>query len=408
MVLDDASPQADGFQSDNGSSDAFDRPADPNAPFAKFYPLKIREDLIYKPGLLSMYLTFFGKRNWERRFSEHLTERFENMKLGVQRNPTQEEFDCFVETTSRGLYQSRLGLPLGVAAGVAHSLYQVRGFKDNEGRMDLKVIADHFRASAKADPAFMRGFIVASSLKLFGWSVVGLTISSVYATFKSTTAMLADPRLERLREELREQKPEDIRKRRIERANTRYQEAQRTKQGMTQGAFAETQEQQGNRTESSGDSPTYYGTGTTDIRESIPIPSQPDRRIYSDQATTSAGKAGGSDFFDDDDASPTNPDYRIDDSSSSGVIGGNTWERIRQQNMSSNVQQQRPQQTYRAPQQPSQTSSDGIDSYSSEEGTRQRERELAQREFDRMIEAERKAGEDSPSTGQSRGWGSWR
>ncbi|GAD93139.1 oxidoreductase, short chain dehydrogenase/reductase family [Paecilomyces variotii No. 5] len=412
MVLDDASPQADGFQSDNGSSDAFDRPVDPNSPFSRFYPLQIREELIYKPGLLSMYLTFFGQRNWERRFSEHLTERYENMKLGVQRNPTQEEFDCFVETSSRGLYQSRLGLPLGVAAGVAHSLYQVRDVKDSQGRIDFSSIANNFRALAKADPNFMRGFIVASSLKLFGWSVVGLTISSVYATFKSTTAMLADPRLERLREELRQQKPEDIRKRRIEHANSRYQEAQRTKQGMTQGAFAETQEQQGNESESSSDSPsTYYGTGTTDSRESIPIPSQPDRRIYSDQATTATSKTGGSDFFDDDDdASPTNPDYRMDGSSSSGVIGGNTWERIRQQNMSSSVQQQqRPQQTYRAPQQPNQTSSAGYDSYSSEESRRQRERELAQREFDRMIESERKSGEDSPSTsGQKSRWGSWR
>ncbi|KAJ9303056.1 hypothetical protein DTO271G3_430 [Paecilomyces variotii] len=410
MVLDDASPQADGFQSDNASSDPFSRSVDPNSPFAKYYPLQVRQELIHQPGLIGMYLTFFGRRNWERRLSEGLIERIENTKLVIQRYPTQQELDCFVESTSRGLYLSRLGLPFGVAAGVAHTLYQFREIKEApHGRIDLRAIAEHIRLRVKSDPAFMRGFAFASAFKLFGWSIMGLTISSIYASYKSTTQMLVDPRLERLREEIRQQKPEDIQRRKIERVSERHQQSQRAREGMKQGALAESQEQQSSEGDLSGDSPgnnTYYGTGTTDIRESIPTPSQPNRQVYSDQATTTSSN-GGSDFFDD--ASPTNPDYRMDDSSSSGAVGGSTWERIRQQNMSGNAGQRRPQQTYRAPQQPNQTSSDASDSYSSEEQNRQREREQAQREFDRMIEAERKAGEDSPSTGsQSRGWGSWR
>ncbi|KAJ9319416.1 hypothetical protein DTO271D3_185 [Paecilomyces variotii] len=412
MVLDDASPQADGFQSDNGSSDPFSRSVDPNSPFAKYYPLQVRQDLIYQPGLLGMYLTFFGRRNWERRFSEGLIERIENTKLVIQRYPTQQELDCFVESSSRGLYLSRLGLPFGLAAGVAHTLYQFREVKASpHRRIDLRAITEYFRLLAKSDPAFMRQFAFASAVRLFGWSITGLVLSSIYASYKSTSQMLVDPRLERLREEIRQQKPEDIQRRKIERVTDRHQQAQRAREGMKQGALAESQEQQSSEGDLSADSPgnnTYYGTGTTDIRESIPTPSQPNRQVYGDQATTSSSN-GSSDFFDDDNASPTNPDYRMDDSSSSGAIGGSTWERIRQQNISGNAEQRRPQQTYRSPQQPNQTASDASDSYSSEERNRQRERELAQREFDRMVEAERKAGEDSPNTGnQNRGWGSWR
>jgi hypothetical protein len=406
MVLDDASPQAYGFQDENVSSDTFDRPTDRSSPFAKYYPLQVRQELIRQPGFFGMYLTFFGKRNWEHRFNEDLINRIENTKLVIQRYPTQEELDCFTEQTSRGIYQARVGLPIGFAAGIIHSLYQIRTATDAPRGFNPAETLKYIRTHAKADPSWFRQAAFLAGFKLFAWSITGVTLSSIYASYKATTNMLMDPRLEKLREEIRNQKPEDIQKRKMDRANERYQQVQRAREASKQGAFAEGQEQGANEGRVSGEQPnTYYGTGTTDVRESIPTPSQPERRIYGNRATTSSS-TGGSDFFDD--ASPTNPNYGTDDSSSSSAVGGSAWERIRQQNISGGGAEQRrsPSQGYRAPQQPNQPSSE---SYESEERNRLREREQAQRDFDRMLEAERKSGDDVSGTGgQNRGWGSWK
>lgn len=454
MVLDDASPQADGYQ--DGAPTADDRDpyfargaVDPNSPFAKYYPLRVKPDLIVRPDILTTTFGFLGRRNWERRFAEELVRRMENVKVMIERYPTQEELDAFVQHSSRALYYGRLGIPLGFTAGALY-VWNQETKEAAHLRKNPSLLWNYIKLAARSDPAGFRQALVLNSAKVFGWTLLGATVSSIYATWNFATNSLTDSRLEQFRKDLRHQKPEEIQRRKLELLGEKYRQARKAKE-HPQDVLSESPTATGQDSYGGVSAETYdvsqpkeqTRTFTDQPREQ---PSTFDharvgaeRRVYGTQATTttpgtpypSGTPSTDYDFFDD--ASPTAPEYqRIEAQQRQQQqppisSGGSAWERIRQQNISMGPTQQTRPQAFRGPRQPQQQleqqhQSGGMDassSYEREERDKQREREQAQREFDRMLEAERRLSADDPGVtagtesetgrqqGGRRGWGGW-
>lgn len=466
MVLDDASPQAaDGFQ-DGGAAenkDPYFTRTDPTSPFAKYYPLQVKPELIVRPDVFTSALGFLGRRNWEKRFTEEMGSRIENVKVLIERYPTQEELDAFVQHSSRALYQARVGIPLGFAAGAVFTWRSATRKSEELRTIGLRnpaVLWEYVKVVARADPPAFRQAVVATGAKLFGWTVLGATLSSVYATWTFAANSLTDSRLDRFRQEVRSQKPEDIQKRRLQSVSERYRQARRAREPEQQGqagGLAESpvtpttsQETYGGiaadtydisqpkdqtRTLTDRPSPKEQQQQQQQPFDRTRIGAEATRRRPTTTTTTTAvpsdsSSAGGYDFFDDDDdASPVASEYRTSSQQQrqqQPSFGGSAWERIRQQNINMGPTQHTRPQAFRGPREPQYqyqqqqqdpadlSSSSSSSSYAKEERDKQREREQAQRDFDRMLENERRISADDPAVtgtettvtgGGRRGWG---
>ncbi|KAL2011092.1 hypothetical protein VTN00DRAFT_3810 [Thermoascus crustaceus] len=450
MVLDDASPQAtDGFQ-DGGAAenkDPYFTRSDPTSPFAKYYPLQVKPELIVRPDIFTSALGFLGRRNWEKRFTEETASRIENVKVLIERYPTQEELDAFVQHSSRALYQARVGIPLGFAAGAVFT-WKSATRKSEElrtiGLHNPAVLWEYIKVVARADPPAFRQAVVATGAKLFGWTVLGATLSSVYATWNFAANSLTDSRLDRFRQDVRNQKPEDIQKRRLQSVSERYQQVRRAREQEQQaGGLAKSpvttisQDTYGGVAADTYDvsQPKDQTRTFTDRPSTKELPLDRTRIATEAQrrTTTPSDSSSGYDFFDDD-ASPIASEYRTDTTTSQQQqqrqrqsFGGSAWERIRQQNINMGPTQQTRPQAFRGPREPqyqqqqdqyqsgTTNAADMSASYAKEERDKQREREQAQRDFDRMLENERRISADDPAVtgsetsggqqGGRRGWG---
>ncbi|KAJ5832443.1 hypothetical protein N7474_000754 [Penicillium riverlandense] len=421
MVLDDASPQAGGFSNNNASDE----------PSTVVYgalgrPLKIKPELMTRPDYFTLYFGFFGHQLWNKRAILSISERVRNTYVICGRDATQEEVDAFVQHGTRELYHGRIGLPVSLFAGTAYLYNSARKspmFPADPTPANLLATVRNFAASDRTgfrQVAFRAGF------KLLFWGTLGAIVSSTFSTSNYIRNILGDPRLENFRRDMAQQKPEERRKRNYElqmqkMRRLRGEGGERQSAEDTAGAYAESHDNEqdsygspGSLNPSSSSSSPYNASPTendmtynatefskqsrsADQPRSVPDASRRPRMNGSPTATQGMGNesgSGGDYFFGDDDNSPTAPEYR--GTNPNDTAGGSAWDRIRRQNASG------PQYRQGSSQLPSQQNleSEG-DKYESE---RNREREQAQAEFDRMMDAERNAPSDGPRRG--RGWGS--
>ncbi|KAL1971307.1 hypothetical protein VTN77DRAFT_259 [Rasamsonia byssochlamydoides] len=404
MVLDDASPQASGFEEEGRAP-----PIDPNSPFARYYPLQVKPELFKRPSLLTMYACFGGPWFWERRVKVAIKKRIENHMKLVKRYPTQDELDAYVGYTSENVSRSRLGFSLGLMTGLSHAYYRIQKEVDlPKGVPFRRALWDYLQAARVSDPEAIQRLFTGSLVRIIGWTMLFHLCGITYATYQDTIAVLKDPRMARFRKELDELHIRGRFGRPKERA----------------GAQMETQAEQPGESQTSAD--TY---DTVSERKGLfgswgrPVQDQADQSSKSH------------DFFDD--ASPTAPEYQREAWSSSASVdtstpSENVWERIRQQNAvsssrSSSTSTSNPSNPWTTINQNSSSSSsssqqtqnrsspDSASAYASEEQQRQREREQAQREFDRLLEEERRVSQEGSSSSNAEesgnnkgGWGGWR
>ncbi|KAE8375690.1 hypothetical protein BDV26DRAFT_9124 [Aspergillus bertholletiae] len=359
----------------------------------QYHSLYIKRDLIANPDPFTLYFGFFGRWNYDRKVTANVLRRVENARVLIQRLPTQDELDAMVTHSSRSLYQERVGAPLGFFGGSAllwtqakkSELYPAYFPKAGpEGKMPSPgEIVEAAKRFVAAEPTVARRAVFVTGFKLLFWSVAGATLSSVYAVYNETKNTMGDSRLKEFVADLRKQNPEEVRKRQMESRGRRSVGEQQGVVEMDQG----------------GDHASEYSGGDV---QSAGV-SVPDHRPVLEPVGAGgrwgADQSRGGNFFDDDDASPTAPEYRTDKGAQAGYSQGSAWDRIRQQNTS-------------APTQPSHQDASNqqsqSDSWSSplSESDKQREREQARAEFERLIDAERHMGQESAREGR-RGWGKW-
>ncbi|KKA17785.1 Endo-1,3(4)-beta-glucanase [Rasamsonia emersonii CBS 393.64] len=424
MVLDDASPQASGFEDGSSAADSYmstplpPPPVDPGSPFAKYYPLVVKPELIKRPGIFTMYLGFGGPWFWEKSVTRTIQKRIDNSKALLQRSPTQNEVDAFVENASRRVIQARMGVPLGLLVGCVHSYSRIRTEADlPRDKPFARALWDYVRVARHADPFGLRSMFGWTLFRVSTWMFLGSLVSSSIATMNEMANTVKDPRLRQLRERV-----EELARRKV---ITRQPQQQQTQTTAERPAGSESQTSASEPAYGRPDA--YYGGSEGKEQQfgswRLPVPEQ------REPARQQTEYSSGSDFFDD--ASPVAPEYQTvsstsssssSSSSSTSPSSQNAWERIRQQNAglsspssnqsnvwatisqnaSSSSQPQQPQQ----PQQQTQDRSN--ESYETEVQARQREREQAQREFDRMLEEERRMSQENSNTEQNgRGWRRW-
>ncbi|KKK17243.1 hypothetical protein ARAM_001820 [Aspergillus rambellii] len=410
MARDDASPQAYDPPEPSGSS-----PAPSASAIAKYPGLQIKPDLITHPDLFTLYFGFFGPWFWKRKFTASLSQRIENARVLVQRPPTQEELDAFVTHTSRGVYQQRMGAPLGLLGGTARLLAQARKSAHFATYMpraaaDKKTapptpanLVDAARAFARADPALFKQAAKMSALRLFFWTLAGASVSSVYAVWVDWNSTLTDPRLRQFVEDVKHQNPDDVRKRRAEataeRVKGRSRQGQQQQQQQPEElGFEEFEARSGMQGLESGSEPVVQETGQVQEQNRFARAalysqySQRDSRQPHEEQNRAVGFFDDDDD-DDDDASPTAPEYRETVRKEFGGAQGSAWDRIRQQNQ---TQAQAAGPGMLKPSRPLQPKSDSWGSGASGDG--QQEREQAQAEFDRLVDAERNLPGESTDT----------
>ncbi|KAE8387794.1 hypothetical protein ETB97_003826 [Aspergillus alliaceus] len=368
-----------------------------DAPSAKYryHSLYIKRDLIVNPDPFTLYFGFFGRWNYDRKVTTNILRRVENARVLIQRLPTQDELDAMVTHSSRSVYQERMGAPLGFFGGSAQLFMQARKSEvvtsyfpklSGEGKMpSLAEITSAARRFVAAEPMVARRAAFVTGFKLLFWSVAGATFSSMYAVYRETRNTVDDPRLKEFLDDLRKQKPEDVRKRQME---SRGRRSVAEHHGVVE-------------TDQGDDFGSEYSGGDVQSAQA----SVPDRRPvlepFGGTGGLSADQSRGGDFFDDDDASPTAPEYRANRGSLGGYSQGSAWERIRQQNAPSVPIQP-------SHQDPSSQQSPQWDSWNSiSDNDKQRERDQARADFERLLDRERNIGQESAGEGQRRGWGKW-
>lgn len=347
-----------------------------------------------------------------------LSVQLETVKGFLRRDLTQPELDAMVEHTSRDTNMRRIGLPIGVTAGSIHAYYTLRKRLAMPNNVSL---FESFKVAWRTAPVLERRQAVLQAGLRFGlWTIFMLGNFGALAAYRFTVVLSSDERLGDFRQaikryaEARMQRAEGHR----ETARQRREERDAIRHGRSGGAAASaempieeeykeaatdtsaTYGQDQNQVYSQSDAANSYQPYPTS-RQNYPVP-----RSY--QAEESAPTS--SDFFDD--ASPTAPEYQT--SSSMGSAGASTpvrsnenaWERIRRQNSSSAASaasastQSRWGQQNAAP-------SGGFSTSEREQAAGQRERDAAQRDFDRMLDAERQISQDV-GDGERDNKGQWR
>ena len=442
MAFDDASPQYDDGQQQQQQQQAF------TIPSASNLRLHINPDAIVTPDILTLYFGFGGNWNWQRNVVQAITQRVDNSRVLMDRNPTQEEIDAFVTHATRSLYEKRVGAPLGEAIAMARLYSQARGSPYFRGMMGMGSSADPagkagngsggggggampsprqvlegIITTSKTDPVGFRWGLGLVASRLFLWTLSGATLSGVFAVYNDAVGTFSDPRLADFVKQVKEQNPEELRKRKVDAASERYRYYQQMKQ---QPEGEQSQEQEQLSSEMIPDQPPQQQqqsatSGLAEGREyekqdngyaSLYASSQREQReqrpVYDDSSRKS-NQDTVSDFFDD--ASPTAPEYQGTSPTSTTTSQRGAWDRIRQQNLGSGRQQ-----SYGQEYNNSSSNSSNYEQYNASYGgssngqnpdnERQRDREQARAEFERMLDSERNMSSDDPPSrsGSGKGW----
>lgn len=432
MVLDDASPQEGSYNTGNVSDYTRSQgPPGQNPALARYFPLKIKPELVVQPDLFTLYFGFFGASNWKRVIAEALTERVENTWLLTNRGPTQDEMDAFTTYTSRSIYYRRMGVPLSSFLGTAYIYNRLRRIQNIPQKATPVQLLAALRTFAQVDRQGFRSMMAKQAFKMLFITTTGAIVSSFAGMWSDTKGVLTDPRLRQFVEDMKGQKTEDIRRRKLEAVNERVRRVRNGEQdirrqvreelggagGYDQGVDQDPYSYENTASMSSAGSDystSQYSQQNGSTGQPRPTTDASRRPQMYGGATASRGMgngqpSSGSDFFfggSDDDASPTAPEYRH--TNADGSPAGSAWERIRrqsgvpgpQQASASSSRMQQWGQSQNAADSSSYSSSESQDRYDYD---RRREKEQAQADFDKLMEAERNAT-NGPSRG--RGWGS--
>ncbi|KAJ5952583.1 uncharacterized protein N7479_010996 [Penicillium vulpinum] len=411
MSSDNASPQAG--QSYSNTSSTNDSPSSRNPATFKHLNIKLREETIVRPDLFTLYFGFFGEGVWKHKVAKTVNERVENHYVLTQRPPTQDELDAMVEHGTRCLYQARTGVPVSSFIGTALLYAQARrspNFPRNPTPMSL---FNTLRAMSSA-PTF-KTTVGSAAFKMLFIVTLGGMASSAYAVSQDAMHMLTDPRLKQFIQDVRKAKPEDVRKRKIEAAHERIRHGRNSEQGIgsqvfgTPGGYGDSngypQEQASfdpvgqpnsyseyvNSNDTQGDSQSAsYGSSRFDSNMGA---------VWARGRGTQPESKSALDFMDEDDASPTAAEYR--DTNIDGSSNGSAWDRIRRQNAAARSQP-RSQPGMSQPTINPYSVGFGQSDQEKYDSSQKTERDQAQADFDRMIEAERNVGSEGSS--RNRGW----
>ncbi|CRG83833.1 hypothetical protein PISL3812_01189 [Talaromyces islandicus] len=394
MVLDDES-----LSQSPTNTETWDSP-DPTSPQAALFPNKLDREYLHPPNAFYLYTRFLGPQLWEHRVLDRVTKHLEMAKGILRRNPTQDEINAFVHHTSREVNMSGLGLPIGLAAGFAHTNFFLRRKLSLPGNVPV------FQAVQRAWPTISkvdrRALLFQAAIRTSFWLLLSLGNFQGFATYQFTLGLGSDERLGSFREAVK--KYTNARMQRLE-GNT---EQARQRREMREAA---------RHTPATAVAEEYpqpdYGRG----RES-PSPSPSSSTSTASSWVREQKQADFTDsFFKDDhntdDASPVAYELQNQQDYNKPT---NSWERIReeraqkqQQQMMANSPAMWRNRAFKQVEHEQQQSGTPSTDYASEERSRQQERDAAQREFDQMLDAERQLSQtdSSGSFGDNKGTG-WR
>ncbi|KAL3455123.1 hypothetical protein BJX64DRAFT_272968 [Aspergillus heterothallicus] len=362
----------------------------------------VRAELIRKPDPITLYVGFLGTPWWRDMYARFLLARLQDSSYKVGRPLTQPEVDAYVDTHNTLVSNFRRGIPLGLSAGTAKFFFYEQNYKH------LLAYAPSDRPEWQAMPAFRR-YVEGTKMlvkmdtdmakrllgrwffRLCTWTITGTFGLQFAAMFLMTSRLIADPRMQQHIADMKQQPPEQIRERRkqavIER---RTQQARELQQASENGAA---QNQGNEQTEYANDSPSM-GSVTASSTESA-FPQAPSVTYTPYRPPNPPGDQDkGIGFFDDDDASPTAPEYRATVRRENTAAQGSAWERLRNQAQNPAA---------------SETASPAVGSWGRSDASAanndgQRERERAQAEFNRMLDAERNQENESRADRSSSVW----
>ncbi|KAL5339973.1 hypothetical protein BJX70DRAFT_136778 [Aspergillus crustosus] len=338
----------------------------------------IKPELIQRPSWFVLYFGFLGTSNWRRRYNYVVLHDLDRRSLQINRPLRQEELDFTLEALSGLVNMSRTGLAYGALTGNIWALYKIR-------RSGILMYAPKIPGTPPAvrawqgvtamfrlDRSLFTRIAAAYAWRLFWGMSLGWLVADVSGAVVAGKKLLTDERMRPFREENRNQDLEAVKKRFLQGVTAKHKE-------NTQGA----------QFEGGG-----LGSEVSDYnRDNTPSPTP------SDSYTTPASYTPTSDYNQQqdtsnsttflDDASPVAPDYNSSSSS--------RWDRIRQQTQSQDPSN--PDSKSNSTWSRLDTSNTGTSS-----GTQQ-DRNRAQDEFNRLLEAERNQPGDSDSgSGRKGGW----
>ncbi|KAG0161257.1 hypothetical protein PDIDSM_8791 [Penicillium digitatum] len=420
MSSENALPQAGQNHNDSSSNNSSRALPGHNPAIAKYNKVQLRPESIVKPDLFTLYFGFFGTAAWTQKVSRTVNERVENHYVLTARSPTQDEFDAIVEHGTRCLYYARTGVPVSSFLGTAFLYNQARKSPMFPRNPTPATLFNAVR-TMWSDTA-LRGNIGSAAFKMLFIITLGGMASSAYAVSKDAMCMLTDPRLKGFIEDVRKANPEDVRKRKIQAASERLRSIRSGEQdigsqmkqaiGTSSGYVSGDEYQQEQAPDSSPQTNSYseYLTSNDTQREfqsasyESSTPSLNGGALWARGRGTQPESKSALDFMDEDDASPTAAEYRntnIEGSSTTGSAG----DRIRRQNAGARSQPgQQPSMSRPSPNPYSYSAELGQSDQERYDSNQKTERDQAQADFDRMIEAERNVGSDGSP--QNRGWGS--
>ncbi|KAJ5312632.1 hypothetical protein PENANT_c007G06270 [Penicillium antarcticum] len=412
MSSDYASPQGGSSSDSNSPSDASAQAfAEHNPALARNNKLLLRPELVRKPDLFTLYFGFWGQSNWTRELGSMITSRVENQYVLTARYPTQEEMDAHLEHGSRTLYYRRIGVPLSSFAGAAYFYNKARKSPDFPKNPTPKSLFDTARKMWSFDINDFKRTTASTAFKMLFIVTAAAMASSGWAVSSDAMSTLGDPRMKQFVEDMRKSNPEDVRKRKIQAANERVRSVRQgaadigtqMRQQNGQGGFSEN----GGYSQDSYDSPAApappsdsdsYNNTPTSSQSSYESQTQPEQRIntgavWARGRNSQPESKSALDFMDEDDASPTAAEYR--NTNIDGSPSGSAWDRIRRQNAGGRSLRQPPGMTNPY----AEYSDHNQEQYGSGQLS---EKDRAQADFDRMIDAERNVG--SGGSSRSRGW----
>ncbi|KAL2845048.1 hypothetical protein BJY01DRAFT_214489 [Aspergillus pseudoustus] len=369
----------------------------------------IRPDLIRKPDPITLYLGYLGTGRWRSSYGSFLVARIQDGATQVDRPLTQPEIDAYVESNNGFVTNFRRGLPLGAFAGTAKFFWyeqnykhftmyapaasQERGAGAGGVLSGVRRYVEGTRALFSVDPVLGKQLAGRLFTRLFFWTLGGTIGFQMFAAWTMAASLVKDPRMMQHAADLRTQSPEKVRDRRNQAAKERRQ--QRILEAQARQQSEESVTQSGSYDQAG------YGGDASSI-DSAAANASSDTRIYpvpgivteTSGYSPPAEQNTSTGFFDDDDASPTAPAYRgiVQRENAAAAQGGSAWERLRNQAQNPAASE---------PASPA-GSSWGRDS-SAVNNDGQRERDRAQAEFNRMLEAERNQSNE-PGAGRSGVW----
>lgn len=377
-------------------------------------PVEVNASIFTYPDPITLWVGFLGPRNWRETNFTQIRDMMNQQSAMMNRQPSQTEADALAEYVSRQLYISRLGYPLSIAGFLALSYRSGarRGLVPRNIMQALRnprVIVAGFNNHRLGHPGGPWAALQRPGIVLL-FCMFGIQpIVSILGTVSQGKAAVRDPRLKDYNRDLQQSHDMNVQRRReavqARAQGMRGQQQPAGQQGLGQGQQSHDDDQSLGGAMASAD--WSYSSGLSSYQEQDMggyEPARPQRQPQSGYKTpdtgysqsyggysqdTSRSSSDSGDFFDD--ASPIAPEPNQQDNRA--PASGSAWDRLRQQNASSGriEPMRRP-----GPSPPGDASS----AYGSD---RMPEREQAQRDFNKLLDAERNMGGDSRNGGRGSG-----